>query len=297
MGGGMCGREFLQPRPLVAVADKNQRIVRRGHLLERREQLRRLLGRRELAGEEHDALARQAELGPQPLGRGRGGGIRGIEVRRVDGMRGEEKLLLRHAQRAKIIPVGRADIGDRRALAIEKPEQLAAQEGQGLVFPLLWSILVLVWLLGGIRDGGIALRWAKVDWFVLALFAWHTAMAAVACFQASPRPAINMGCEWLGLGLSYLLLRQLLRTELEARAATAALLASAVRGPVSLVPLLEEIEGWAIDYRDGRPERWKVMRHLHKYFGLKLERLFLGQVRGTARALRALGRDLDQLER
>lgn len=80
-----------------------------------------------------------------------------------------------------------------------------------------------------------------------------------------------------------------------------ALLASAVRGPVSLVPLLEEIEGWTIDYRDAgaavSPARWKVMRHLHKFFGLKLERLFLEQVRRTARALRALGRDLDQLER
>ena len=81
-----------------------------------------------------------------------------------------------------------------------------------------------------------------------------------------------------------------------------ALLATRSSTHVSLVPLLEHLENERIDYADRSRWpgvswlRWKVMRHLHKFYALALEHHVRDRTRASARALRSLERDLALLE-
>jgi hypothetical protein len=98
------------------------------------------------------------------------------------------------------------------------PEDTGGQNGYGAPFNVLWLVLACAWLLGRLRRGNLALSFGLPDALMLALVAWHTASALVAFYAGSPRPAINMLWEWIGLGAAFFLARQIIGTVREARA-------------------------------------------------------------------------------
>jgi hypothetical protein len=121
------------------------------------------------------------------------------------------------------------------------PSESAAQFGDGLLVVMLWIALAAFWLVG--RVGGTVpifvstkmglsrlrpLRLGWTDAAVLLLIVWHSVAALVAVAQGSPRPALNMLWEWIGMGLCYFLARQLIVTSRQARAVVAVMIALAV---------------------------------------------------------------------
>ncbi len=100
--------------------------------------------------------------------------------------------------------------------------------GDGLPVVMLWIVLAILWLLGAVGKRRWEVRFGRVDLAVATLVAWHTVAGAAAAFHASPRPAVNMTWEWIGMGLAFLLARQLIVTRREARAVIAVMAALAV---------------------------------------------------------------------
>ena len=100
--------------------------------------------------------------------------------------------------------------------------------GDGLTMVMLWLALGIFWLLGAIGRPRFAIRFGGTDAAVLLLVGWHTAAALWATRLGSPRPAVNMLWEWLGLGLGFLLARQFVATPREARALAAVMIGLAV---------------------------------------------------------------------
>ncbi|HAM44027.1 MAG TPA: hypothetical protein DCM67_03250, partial [Propionibacteriaceae bacterium] len=92
-----------------------------------------------------------------------------------------------------------------------------------LVFWIIrgYIALAVIWLLGILGKPRFRLRFGWVDLAVLLLVAWHTIAALWAASHLSPRPAVNMLWEWVGLAVSFFLARQLLAGRSEARAAVA----------------------------------------------------------------------------
>lgn len=101
------------------------------------------------------------------------------------------------------------------------PSESAATQGDGLPAVMLWIALAVIWLLGILGKPRFRLRFGWVDLAVLLLVAWHTIVALWAASHLSPRPAVNMLWEWVGLAVSFFLARQLLAGRSEARAAVA----------------------------------------------------------------------------
>ncbi len=126
------------------------------------------------------------------------------------------------------------------------PSESAATHGDGLSTVVLWIALAVFWLLGaigrpnhnsplplgegqGVRAGSsFALRFVWIDAAVVLLMVCQAAATLWAVRHGSPRPAINVFWEWIGLGLCFLLARQLIDTQREARAVAAVMIALAV---------------------------------------------------------------------
>lgn len=117
------------------------------------------------------------------------------------------------------------------ALFVARPllpsEGPVTAEGEGLQFVLLALVLCCVWLLVGLWNGGLSVRigWADAGW--LALLACLALSAYAASAHRAARPSINVFWEWVALGLGFFLVRQLVLTDREARAAAAVMLALA----------------------------------------------------------------------
>ena len=108
------------------------------------------------------------------------------------------------------------------------PSESAATYGDGLPMVMLWITLAVLWLLGSIGRPIFSLRFGWIDAAVILLVGWHALAALWAVWHGSPRPAINMLWEWVGLGLCFLLARQFIVTAIEARALVAVMIALAV---------------------------------------------------------------------
>lgn len=103
-------------------------------------------------------------------------------------------------------------------------DSIKAQEGAGL------PVAVLTLLLAG-AFCGLALvgridfvRLGVVEWSVVVLLAC-IGISTFATLKTGVRPAINMAWQWIGLGMAFLLARQLVRTAAECRAIVALMLA------------------------------------------------------------------------
>ncbi|MCR4411270.1 MAG: O-antigen ligase family protein [Thermoguttaceae bacterium] len=116
------------------------------------------------------------------------------------------------------------------ALFVARPliaSESAAAEGDGLPIVMLWLVLAVVWLLGVLGRPDFRVRFGWIDAAVLGLFGLNVLAAVVGAVRGSPRPAVNMLWEWIGLGLGYFLARQFLAAAREIRAAAAVMIALA----------------------------------------------------------------------
>ncbi len=82
--------------------------------------------------------------------------------------------------------------------------------------------------LSALSGEGPGVRAGWIDAAVLLLLVCFAASTLWAVRHGSPRPAINVFWEWVGLGLCFLLARQLIDTEREVRAVAAVMIALAV---------------------------------------------------------------------
>lgn len=114
------------------------------------------------------------------------------------------------------------------------PSEGAALRGDGLPVVMLWLALAVLWALGRVGRRELRLRFGWVDAGLLLAIGWHTLAAlwaatyAWSAGAASPRPAVNMLWEWIGLGVGFFLTRQLVDGQREARALIAVMIALAV---------------------------------------------------------------------
>jgi len=108
------------------------------------------------------------------------------------------------------------------------PCESAALSGDGLPVVMLWIALTGFWLLGVIGYGSFPVRFGPTDAAVLLLIVLGALAGVWAAMHASPRPAINMLWEWIAMGMAFLMVRQLIVTAREQRAAVAVMIALAV---------------------------------------------------------------------
>ena len=120
------------------------------------------------------------------------------------------------------------------------PSESAATHGDGLSTVMLWIALGVFWLLAAIgrpnnnsplplgEGQGVRVRTGWIDAAVVLLMVCYAAATLWAVGHGSPRPAINVFWEWIGMGLCFLLARQLIDTRREARAVAAVMIALAV---------------------------------------------------------------------
>ena len=122
-------------------------------------------------------------------------------------------------------------LGGMMAIMVARPmfpSESAASFGDGLTAVMLWIALAVFWLLG--RSPGRGSRSASDGPTppCVLLVRWHTVAAVLAVAHGTPRPAMNMLWEWIGMGLCFFLARQLIDTAREARAVVAVMIALAV---------------------------------------------------------------------
>ena len=108
------------------------------------------------------------------------------------------------------------------------PSESAAAKGDGQIVVMLWLVLAATWLLGAIGRRTCEIRFGWVDVAALLLIGLHTLSGIWAATEFSPRPAVNMLWEWIGLGLVFFLGRQFIRNGHEARAVVAVMIALSV---------------------------------------------------------------------
>lgn len=97
--------------------------------------------------------------------------------------------------------------------------------GGGLYWSLGLLVATILGLAAGFVSGRPRPRWSWADAAVLALIA----LVGISARQAADiRPAYNLAWEWVGVGLAYLLVRNLPRTRAESSALAGALAASAL---------------------------------------------------------------------
>ncbi len=116
------------------------------------------------------------------------------------------------------------------ALLVARPlfPSEAATEGDGLPVVMLWLALGVFWLLGAIGRRKFALRCGWTDAAVLLLVVCTTVSSLWALKYGTPRPAVNMLWEWIGLATCFFLARQFIVTPRKRRAVATVMVALAV---------------------------------------------------------------------
>lgn len=91
------------------------------------------------------------------------------------------------------------------------PSDSFGQSGSGAIFAFLWFVVLAGWAAVGILRGAITIRYCHVDLAVTALIGWHVVSAMVVVFgeTGNGRFAVNVMWQWLAMGCSYLIARQL----------------------------------------------------------------------------------------
>ena len=121
------------------------------------------------------------------------------------------------------------------------PSEAAAVHGDGMTAVMLWLLLTVAWLVHAAAQPRFQLRVGWTDAAAGLLIGWHSLAALHAVRHESPRPALNMLWEWIGLGLAYFLMRQLLDTQRQARATVAVMIALAA-GLSTYRPVSAQVE-------------------------------------------------------
>ena len=110
-----------------------------------------------------------------------------------------------------------------RAYTTSEPD-LERGAGAGLIWVLALLIVAGLAIAAGLIGGRFRFRWSWADAAVVAL----VLLVAFSSLHAlDRRPAINLAWEWIGLGIAYLLLRNLPRTRAESAVLAGAMVATA----------------------------------------------------------------------
>ena len=108
------------------------------------------------------------------------------------------------------------------------PPEAIEQAAAALTFSIGWLVLAIAWPLAGWLRAARPVRFCLTDWAVVALMAAFTLSGLSAVVYGAPRPAINATWQWITAGVSFLLIRRLVRSPREARAVTAVMIGLAV---------------------------------------------------------------------
>ena len=108
------------------------------------------------------------------------------------------------------------------------PTETSGRGGEMMPIVMLTVLLAVVWACAQIGRPRFRIRFEATDIAVLALVGFHTIASLVATGHGHARPALNMLWVWIGMGLAYFLLRQLIVTAREARALAVVMIALAV---------------------------------------------------------------------
>ena len=95
----------------------------------------------------------------------------------------------------------------------------AAANGDLLWLTQCWLLLAVAWVVDAYRRGRLRFRCDRLDVAVGVLVAGHVVSAVVIILlnDGEKRAALNMLWEWVGLGVSFVILRQVLQTRLDIR--------------------------------------------------------------------------------
>lgn len=108
------------------------------------------------------------------------------------------------------------------------PSEAPGTTGTGVLWNLLWLLLLVGWALAAWVWPPAGVRWHVVDTAFLAFLAWHSLSAVVMAHQGDARAAINLLWQWVSFGVCFFLARQLLHEAIAGRACCALLAALAV---------------------------------------------------------------------
>ncbi len=104
----------------------------------------------------------------------------------------------------------------------------AAQSGLGITLLMAWFVLCAAFLITAALQRNMRLRLGATEIALLVFIALHTLSALVLADAGQPRQTLNMLWQWIGLGVAYLLVRQVVRTPEESRAVVVVMIALAV---------------------------------------------------------------------
>ncbi len=122
--------------------------------------------------------------------------------------------------------------------------------GDGLPVVMLWIALAVFWLLGAVGRRSWALRFGWTDAAVAVLVGLYGLAGLWAVFHGSPRPALNMLWEWVGMGLAFFMARQFMAGPKETRAVLAVMVALAVAmAGYGLYQYFREMPATRVEYR------------------------------------------------
>ena len=108
------------------------------------------------------------------------------------------------------------------------PTERTELTGNALPYVMLWLLLGLVWFAGAAL---LRVPLAKLDWIdalMVALAAWHVLSGLVMMYHGAPRLTINAMWTWVSFAVIVVMLRQLVRGRIEAKALCAVMIALAV---------------------------------------------------------------------
>lgn len=108
------------------------------------------------------------------------------------------------------------------------PSESVAAEGDGLPVVMLWLLALMFWAILAARRTIRQVRFGWPDAALAAVVLWHSIAALWAFAHESPRPALNMLWEWLGLAVAFFLARQVFSSGMQRRAIGAVMVALAV---------------------------------------------------------------------
>jgi hypothetical protein len=93
---------------------------------------------------------------------------------------------------------------------------------------MAWFVLCATFLVTAALQRNMRLRLGATEIALLVFIALHTLSALVLADAGQPRQTLNMLWQWLGLGVAYILVRQVVRTPEESRALVVVMIALAV---------------------------------------------------------------------
>lgn len=175
-------------------------------------------------------------------------------------------------------------LGGLIAVYVARPllpsEAPTTSAGDGLPFVMLTLILAVAWLLTQLASPA-RLRFGIAEGAWLALLVWQAVGTGLATRSGYGRAAINTFWEWAGLGIGYVLLRQLLQTDREKRAIMVVMIG------VALVLSLDGIQEFAVEtpatraYYELHPDKVLKELRIHAPPGSAARRLFEERLRSS----------------